>query len=63
MTGSARWLERARAFAMHAIAQSDAAAASHGRHRFSLWTGDLGLALYVSSCLRADPALPTLDVF
>ena len=63
MTGEVRWLERARAFAMHAIAQSDAAAASHGRHRFTLWTGDLGLALYVSSCLRADAAFPTLDVF
>ena len=63
MTGEARWLARARAFAMHAIAQSDAAAASHGMHRFTLWTGDLGLALYVSSCLRADPALPILDVF
>ena len=63
ITGEAQWLERARAFAMHAIAQSDAAVASHGRHRFTLWTGDLGLALYVSSCLRADPALPTLDVF
>ena len=48
---------------MHAIAQSDAAAASHGQHRFTLWTGDLGLALYVSSCLRADPTFPTLDVF
>jgi len=28
-----------------------------------VWTGDLGLALYLSSCLRADPAFPTLDVF
>lgn len=63
MTGEAQWLERAQAFAMHAIAQSDAAAASHGQHRFTLWTGDLGLALYVSSCLRADPTFPTLDVF
>jgi hypothetical protein len=63
MTGAAHWLERARAFAMHAIQQSDDAATSHGLHRFSLWTGDLGLALYASSCLRADPAFPTLDVF
>ena len=63
MTGEAQWLARARAFAMHAIRQSDDAATSHGRHRFTLWTGDLGLALYVSSCLRADPAFPTLDVF
>ena len=63
MTGEAQWLERARAFAMHATRQSDTEAASHGQYRFSLWSGDLGLALYVSSCLRADPAFPTLDVF
>ena len=63
MTGDARWLERARAFAMHAIAQSDALAAQHGQRRYTLWTGDLGLAVYLSSCLRADPAFPTLDVF
>ena len=63
MTGEARWLERARAFAMHALQQSDAAARQHGTQRFSLWSGDLGLALYLSSCVRADPAFPTLDVF
>lgn len=63
MTGEARWLERARAFAMHALQQSEAALQAHGAHRFSLWSGDLGLALYLSSCLRADAAFPTLDVF
>ena len=63
MTGDALWLERARAFAMHALAQSQAALESHGRHRFSLWSGDLGLALYLSGCLRSDAAFPTLDVF
>ena len=63
MTGEAHWLERARAFAMHALQQSDAQSQSHGAHRFSLWSGDLGLALYLSSCLRADAAFPTLDVF
>lgn len=63
MTGDGRWLDRARAFAMHALQQSDAAARQHGALRFSLWSGDLGLALYLSSCLRADPAFPTLDVF
>lgn len=63
LTGEARWLERARAFAMHAVQQSDSAAAKYGRRRFSLWTGDLGLAVYLSSCIRGDPAFPTLDVF
>lgn len=62
-TGEARWLERARAFAMHALRQSEAARAALGRRRYSLWTGDLGLAVYLWSCINADPALPTLDVF
>jgi hypothetical protein len=63
MTGEAHWLERARAFAMHAVKQSEAEAQKHGSLRFTVWSGDLGLALYLSSCLRADPAFPTLDVF
>ena len=63
MTGESLWLERARAFAMHALRQSEHALASLGRRRYSLWTGDLGLAVYVWSCINADPALPTLDRF
>jgi len=62
MTGETRWLERARAFAMHALRQSEAARAALGRRRYSLWTGDLGLAVYLWGCINADAALPTLDV-
>jgi Lanthionine synthetase C-like protein len=63
MTGDAKWLDRARSFAMHAIQQSEALAVQHGMRVPSLWTGDLGLALYLQSCITAEPALPTLDVF
>jgi hypothetical protein len=63
LTGEVHWLERARAFAMHALRQSESARATLGRRRYSLWTGDLGLAVYLWSCINADPALPTLDVF
>jgi hypothetical protein len=63
MTGDVRWLDRARAFAMHAIGQSDALAAEYRRRVPSLWTGDAGLAVYVAACLTGDDALPTLDVF
>ena len=63
MTGDAVWLDRARAFAMHAIGQSDALAAQYGCRVPSLWTGDAGLAIYLSACLRADPSMPTLDFF
>jgi Lanthionine synthetase C-like protein len=57
------WLERARAFAMTAIAQCHETRAETGRGRYSLWTGDIGLAVYLWDCLRAAPRFPTVDVF
>ena len=62
-TQDARWLQRARAFAMHAIAQAEADAAQHGQLRYSLWTGDLGLAVFLWDCIHAQARYPTLDVF
>ena len=56
-TGDEAWLERARRFAMHSAAQVDAA----GAGRFSLWTGDLGTAVYLQSCLAGTSDLPALD--
>ena len=60
-TGDPRWLDRARAFAMHAIAQSDRHAIEYGQRRYSLWTGDAGVAWYLWSCITGDDALPNLD--
>ena len=62
-TGDPIWLERACAFAMTAIAQCREARAELGRGRFSLWTGDVGLAIYLWDCIRAEPHFPTVDVF
>ena len=62
-TGDELWLERARAFAMHAIEQVDVATARYGRGRYSLWTGDPGTALYLQGCLTATSVFPTLDRF
>ena len=62
-TGDELWLSRARAFAMHALAQVEAATTEHGRGRYTLWTGDVGTALYLQSCLTATAAFPTLDHF
>ncbi|MGH2997538.1 MAG: lanthionine synthetase C family protein, partial [Gaiellaceae bacterium] len=62
-TGDERWLDRARAFAMHAIGQVDRARSAHGHGHYSLWTGDIGVALYLSSCLREDDGVPTIDVW
>ena len=57
------WLERARAFAMTAIAQCREAGHEYGRGRYSLWTGDVGLAIYLWDCLTGLPRFPTVDVF
>ncbi|HEX9525074.1 MAG TPA: LanC-like protein [Reyranella sp.] len=62
-TGRPIWLEHARAFAMTAIGQCQQARTQLGRGRYSLWTGDVGLAVYLWDCLTAKPYFPTIDVF
>jgi hypothetical protein len=57
-TGDELWLERARAFAMHSIAQVARARAQLGRGRYTLWTGDPGTALYLADCLAGGGAVP-----
>jgi Lanthionine synthetase C-like protein len=63
LTGDPRWLERARSFAMHAIEQVQRQRAELGRGRYTLWTGDIGVALYLSACVNARAAFPTIDTF
>jgi hypothetical protein len=55
-TGDELWLERARRFAVHALAQASAAPG-----RYSLFTGGVGVALFAAACLDADPRFPILD--
>jgi hypothetical protein len=55
-TGGELWLERARRFAVHSLAQAESTPG-----RFSLFTGDIGAALFASSCLDADARFPILD--
>ncbi len=62
-TGDAQWLERARAFAMHGIQQMRSDAKAFGQLRYSLWTGDLGFAIYLWDCLHEGSTVPALDVF
>jgi hypothetical protein len=57
------WLGRARAFAMTAIAQYREARDQLGRGRYSLWTGDVGLAVYLWDCLMTNPRFPIIDAF
>ncbi len=57
-TGDERWLTRARAFAMHAAGQAERGRARDGRGRYTLWTGDLGTALYLADCIDGGGRLP-----
>lgn len=62
--GHSHWLDKARAFASHAIQQSQEHRIRYGRGRFSLMTGDAGLAVYLHHCLNPDDSgLPGLDLF
>jgi lantibiotic modifying enzyme len=60
-TGDQLWLDRARRLAMHAIGQSRKNLATFGRRRYTLWTGDPGLAVTLQACLDEQPHMPTLD--
>jgi hypothetical protein len=62
-TGDEKWLERARRFAAHSIDQCEAAAQQFGQYRYSLWTGDIGLAIFLWGCINGDDRIPTQDIF
>jgi len=62
-TGDAKWLQRARAFAMHGIEQYRRLKAEYGQGWFSLWTGDLGFAIYLYQCITEESGFPTMDFF
>lgn len=62
-TRDQRWLDRARSFAMTAIAQSQESHDRHGRFHHSLWTGDIGLAIYLDACIEENANIPTMDFF
>jgi Lanthionine synthetase C-like protein len=60
-TGDERWLARARAFAMHAARQVERSRSDHGQGRCTLWTGDLGTALYLADCIDGGGEYPSRD--
>jgi hypothetical protein len=60
-TGDERWLERARRFAVHALGQVERWREERGRGRYTLWTGDIGAALFAADCLEPRPATPIVD--
>ena len=60
-TGDERWLDRARRFAVHALGQVERARTLRGRGHYSLWTGDVGVALYAADCLDGRCVYPVVD--
>ena len=60
-TADERWLERARRFAVHALDQAERGRARVGRGRYSLWTGDVGAAVFAADCLDARAEVPVVD--
>jgi hypothetical protein len=62
-TGDEFWLDRARAFAMHAIGQVERERVALGRGRYSLFTGDIGVALFLRHLLDGEDRFPTLGPF
>ena len=54
ITGDELWLERARSFADAALGQV--------QRRYSLFTGDIGAALFARACEERDPRFPIMDV-
>ena len=62
-TGDARWLERARVLAMYAIDQMQVQHKYWGRPWYSLWTGDIGVALALQACLAEDDRICSFDVW
>lgn len=54
-TGDEEWLGRARRFAAHALGQVE-----RGGGRYSLWTGDVGVAIFTADCLDARTRYPVL---
>ena len=55
-TGDELWLERARRFAVHALAQVERLPP-----RYSLFTGGIGAALFAARCLEARADYPVID--
>ena len=61
LTGDRMWLDRARRFAVHAVEQVRRERETVGHGRYTLFTGDIGVALYLRACLDEDPAFPVID--
>jgi hypothetical protein len=56
-TGDELWLDRARRFAVHALAQAEREPPA-----YALWVGAIGAAIFASDCLDGECRYPFLDL-
>jgi hypothetical protein len=62
-TQDVMWLDRAHRFAVHALEQVERLRARRGRGRYSLWTGDIGVAIYAADCLAGKATYPIFETW
>jgi hypothetical protein len=62
-TADELWLDRARAFALDAIGQVERERAAVGHGRYSLFTGDVGVALFLRHLLDGEYRFPTMGPY
>ena len=48
---------------MHALEQVGRLRNERGHGRYSLWTGDVGVALYAADCIHGTSSYPIFDGF
>ena len=61
-TGDELWLYRSRRFAVHSLDQVKRLHTQRGRGRYSLFTGDIGAALYAADCIDGRGRYPILEL-
>ena len=64
LSGEQLWLQRARRFGMHAIGQAVEEKKQKKQGFYSLFTGDMGLAVYLVECLQGGSGyFPVVEGF
>ena len=61
-TGDELWLYRSRRFAVHSLDQVKRLHTQRGRGRYSLFTGDIGAALYAADCIDGRGRYPIFEL-
>jgi lantibiotic modifying enzyme len=61
-TGKPSWLHRARAFGVSCIKDYSESYRLYGQSKYSLFTGDLGVAIFLLACIRKSASMLSLQI-